>query len=82
MRLRIKKHTTKMEKVNLAHLKSFKIKGRTKSAVMYRLAQMRAYEIKQMFRNISVDTELRDKVEARLNVTYFVANSKHLIYQP
>ena len=81
MRLRIKKHTNKVEKVNLAHLKAYKIKGRTKASAMYRLSQMRAYEIRQMFKNISVDTELRDKVEARLNASYFTFNSKQLIYQ-
>jgi hypothetical protein len=81
MRLRIKKQTNKVEKVNLAHLKAYKIKGRTKASAMYRLSQMRAYEIRQMFKNVSVETELRDKVEARLNTSYFIAYSKQLIYQ-
>jgi hypothetical protein len=66
--------------VNLAHLKAYQIKGRSKASVMYRLSQMRAYEIKVMFSNLSVSEELQNRLEARMNVPYFVAASK-LIYQ-
>jgi hypothetical protein len=80
MRIRIKKQTTKIEQVNLAHLKAYQIKGRSKASVMYRLSQMRAYEIKVMFSNLSVSEELQSRLEARMNVPYFVAASK-LIYK-
>lgn len=82
MRIRIKKQTTKIEQVNLTHLKAYRIKGRSKASVMYRLSQMRAYEIKRMFSNLSVSEELKNRLEARMNVPYFVAGSKSLIYQP
>jgi methionyl-tRNA formyltransferase len=66
--------TQKVEKVNLSHLKAFQtlpIKGRSKKEIQERLDMRISKDVKKLFLNMSIDSELTDKVEARNNCNYF-----------
>lgn len=72
MRPRIQQTILVGERVNLSHLKAYKIKGRSPKN-RYTRQMIRNYvQIKEMFRNISTDSELISRVEARLNSNFYI----------
>lgn len=60
--------TQKVKKVNLSEFEAFQIKGRSKSEVFNRMIEMRTYEIREMFRTMSLTTLLSEKAEIRCTV--------------
>lgn len=70
MRTRIK--TQQVEKVDLSHLKAFKLEGRNRRQIYKRFLLRRTFEIADMFRAISVHSELIDKAEANNNCLFYV----------
>jgi len=71
MRNHIKKTRITSEKVNLQHLKAFKIKGRSTTSKYTRQMIRNYIQIREMFRNISTESELISRLEARLNQNYY-----------
>ena len=71
MRRRIQKTVLTGEKVSLSHLKAFQIQGRSPKN-RYTRQMIRNYvQIKEMFRNISTESELISRLEAREGCDFY-----------
>jgi len=65
MRNRFTKTVQVVEKVNLSHLRAFRIEARPKQDAMTRKERFLSYEIRDMFKNLSYETMINEKRDLR-----------------
>jgi hypothetical protein len=65
MRNRLNKTTQTVEKVELSHLRAFRIESRTKIDALTRQERLLAYEVRTMFKHLSYDNVLNEKRDLR-----------------
>ena len=65
MRQRVNKPTQTVEKVELSHLRAFRIESRTKFDALTRQERLLAYEVRTMFKHLSYDSVLNEKRDLR-----------------
>ena len=65
MRNRLIKPTQTVEKVDLSHLRAFRIESRTKFDALTRQERLLAYEVRTMFKHLSYDSVLNEKRDLR-----------------
>jgi hypothetical protein len=65
MRNRFTKTVQVVEKVNLSHLRAFRIEARPKQDAMTRKERLLSYEIRDMFKNLSYETMINEKRDLR-----------------
>jgi len=65
MRNRFTKTVQVIEKVNLSHLRAFRIEARPKQDAMTRKERLLSYEIRDMFKNLSYETMINEKRDLR-----------------
>jgi hypothetical protein len=65
MRNRFTKTVQVVEKVNLSHLRAFRIEARPKQDALTRKERLLSYEIRDMFKNLSYETMINEKRDLR-----------------